>query len=177
MPTADQNVQDILHRLTNLEKHNRRLKHAGLALVVLAVGGLMMGQAGSTKTIEAEKIILRDGKGHVRIQLDARCLVPPQGPQDSLVETPSITLYGENLTPKLSLTLEQQGPELRITDEKGFPRTILSQSLLEIRDSAGYRTQLGSGAPEAENSGRAQHMSTASLVFFGKGDKVIWSAP
>jgi hypothetical protein len=139
MSFQDPNVEVISERVMKVEKQNGRIKCAGMALPVLAGSALLMGQTASKKTVEAEKIIQRDSQGHVRIQFEADRKIPANPFQDKLVEVPAITLYGENLAPKMLLTVGQNGPDLKITDEKGFPRTILGQSALEVLDREGHR--------------------------------------
>jgi hypothetical protein len=177
MSIHDPSVELILKRLTKVEKQNRRMKCAGMALLALACCALLMGQTSSKRTVEAEKIILRDSQGHVRIQLEAGRKGPANPFQDKLVEVPAITLYGENLAPKMMLTVGQNGPELTITDEKGFTRTILGQSALEVRDREGHSAVLGSTLQGNAKAPQGRPPTAASLVLFGKKNKVIWSAP
>lgn len=80
-PDAPQVVQ-LVSRVEKLEKQNRRFKQLGLG-VSLALGTvLVMGQArpqttprttspASSQTLEAEKLILRDAQGRIRVQIDA----------------------------------------------------------------------------------------------------------
>jgi hypothetical protein len=56
---------DILHRLSRLERQNRRLKIGGLATLAAVAGLLVMGATESPRVVEAEKFILNDGNGKV----------------------------------------------------------------------------------------------------------------
>jgi hypothetical protein len=47
----------IEERLERLERQNQNLKRAGTAILVLAASILLMGQAATTKTVEANRFI------------------------------------------------------------------------------------------------------------------------
>ena len=72
----------VVARLDKMERQNRRLKLAGLVLLVLAAAGLLMGQALPKRIIEAEKFLVKDRQGKVRAKLEV-------GEHD----TPSLFLY------------------------------------------------------------------------------------
>jgi hypothetical protein len=60
---------DLTRRLDRLEQDNRRLKATGAVAVIILAGLLLMGQAGPTKVVEAEKFVVRDAKGTIRAEL------------------------------------------------------------------------------------------------------------
>jgi hypothetical protein len=60
----------VVARLEKVERQNRRLRGAGIAVLVLAVAGLLMGQAmPKARIVEAEGFVLKDGAGKVRAGL------------------------------------------------------------------------------------------------------------
>jgi hypothetical protein len=75
----------VVARLEKVERHNRRLRGAGIAVLVLAAAGLLMGQAmPKARIVEAEGFVLKDGAGKVRAEL----VVDKDGP--------GLELYGKN---------------------------------------------------------------------------------
>ena len=62
-------IEDIHNRLLRLEKQDRRLKQLGIALLIVPGLLLVMGQAPSRKTIEANEFLLKDANGRVRARL------------------------------------------------------------------------------------------------------------
>jgi hypothetical protein len=64
-----QELGDLHERLTALEKQNRRFKQLGIAGLIGAALLLVMGQAPSKKTVEANAFILKDAGGNTRATL------------------------------------------------------------------------------------------------------------
>lgn len=62
-------LNGIASRLERLERENRRLKQIGVSLALLATVMVVMGQGHSSRTIEAEKFVLRDANGNSRAVL------------------------------------------------------------------------------------------------------------
>lgn len=65
----NRDLQSLIERVEKVEKQNRRLKQIGLGVAVLAGAVLLMGQARSNRTIEAEKFVLKDANGRIRARL------------------------------------------------------------------------------------------------------------
>jgi hypothetical protein len=64
MTTQTSDLAAVVTRLEKVERQNRRLKFAGLTVLLLAAGGLLMGQTlPKSRTVEAEEFALRDGDG------------------------------------------------------------------------------------------------------------------
>lgn len=102
MCTQNAELSNILARLGKVEKENRRLKRIAVGVLVVAGAFLLMGQARSSRTIEAEKFILRDGSGTVRARLE---MEPMDRPTLVLLDTkgfPLLTLAAGE-TPFLNL--------------------------------------------------------------------------
>ena len=61
--------EELERRLLSVEKQNRRLKQLGAAALMAVALLVVMGQASSKKTVEANEFILRDANGNVRAKL------------------------------------------------------------------------------------------------------------
>jgi len=59
-------LSNILARLGRVERENRRMKRTGLGVLVLVGAVLLMGQAHSKRTVEAENFVLKDESGRIR---------------------------------------------------------------------------------------------------------------
>ena len=70
MPEQAIKLSEIADRLERVEKENQRLKRIGLVLLLALSALVLMGQAGTGRTMEAEKFILRDQAGKMRAELD-----------------------------------------------------------------------------------------------------------
>jgi hypothetical protein len=165
-------LQAILERLEKLEKQNRRLRQAAV-LALAAVGVLvLMGQAApKSRTIEAEKFVLRGPHG----KIEAELLSDDTGPRLILFQEdgiePAAVFYRTGLLIYdhgiLDLSLGPGGPRLAFHDEHAQARTewlVTDQGmLLHVWDAGGFKFTLGT--------------SGASLVMLDKDRKVIWRAP
>jgi hypothetical protein len=100
----------VVARLEKVERQNRRLRGAGIAVVVLAAAGLLMGQAmPKARIVEAEGFVLKDGAGKVRAELAVT------------EDRPGLALYDENGKPRAVLSVGKAGPGLGLYDENGNP--------------------------------------------------------
>jgi hypothetical protein len=61
--------QELGNRISKLESQNRRLRQIGAATLVVLTLLVIMGEASSRKTVEANEFVLRDGNGNVRARL------------------------------------------------------------------------------------------------------------
>ena len=108
-------VAAVLARLEKVERQNRRLRGAGIAVFVLAAAGLLMGQAmPKARIVEAEGFQLKDGQGMVRAEL----VVDKDGPR--------MALRDENGKTRAKLIVIKEGPGLALTDENGIDRAVLA---------------------------------------------------
>jgi hypothetical protein len=69
MTEQSSEIAAILGRVEKLERHNRWLKLAGLALAVAAGAALLMGQARASRTVTANRFVLADAQGRTRAEL------------------------------------------------------------------------------------------------------------
>lgn len=105
----------LSNRLERLERDNRRLKRLGTAILLLASTLLLMGQGRPNRTVEAERFIVRDRQGRVRVEIG---------------------------TPRFSgaaVGLNSDDPAIWISDEKGQDRAVLTIDGLWFADVKGRK--------------------------------------
>ena len=97
---------ELQDRLSRLEKQNRRCKQLGVAALLVVVSLIVMAQAPSSKTVEANEFILRDGSGNVRARLSMNesrsgpemVLLDEKGRSRIKLEGFNESLYGGSVT-------------------------------------------------------------------------------
>ena len=108
----------IVERLEKIEKQNRRFKQMGLGLVLVVGSQLLIGQAqpqstqrtpppSSTRVLEAEKLILRDPQGRIRVEIDAS------------LPTPGVRLIAEDGTAMAEFLAKADGTVMRLSGPGG----------------------------------------------------------
>jgi hypothetical protein len=152
-------VAAVLARLEKVERQNRRLRGAGIAVFVLAAAGLLMGQAmPKARIVEAEGFQLKDGQGKVRAEL----VVDKDGPR--------MALRDENGKTRVGLFVDKEGQVLAMTDENGELRAELSVS----KDGQGLYLSDETGKPRATlNVSKVGPV----LALYDENGKRIWSQP
>ena len=149
MTSETATLSGILHRLARAEKENRRMKRAGLLVLVLAGSAMLMSQAQpKSRIVEAEEFHVRDANGEIRARLDSTGLVlrDPNGPIRAYLDSdgltlndasgslrtmidsvvPGLSLYGEGDSPRFLLGLGKQGdPSLDFMGAHASPRMSL----------------------------------------------------
>jgi hypothetical protein len=186
----DTDVTTIQARIEKLERANRRLQLAGVAVLILAAAGLLSANRHSkSEIIEARQFLLRDARGQARGGL----IVTAEGPALELYDAsqklrlnlsisgdmPNLTLKDGNGTGVLVLADVPAGPGLMLYDRLGNPRVQLdvakSGPRLFLEDEKGFSTTVGSyftGDPKTDEKLRA-----ASVVLAQKDLGVLWRAP
>lgn len=95
-------MNDVLTRLDKLEKENRRLKRGGIAAFILIAAFAVMGQAQSSRVVEAEKIVLRTGsKTFAELGIDvsgtpALSFFDESGKRVAEYRTGDVAIFGKN---------------------------------------------------------------------------------
>jgi hypothetical protein len=174
-------VAAVLARLEKVERQNRRLRGAGIAVFVLAAAGLLMGQAmPKARIVEAEGFQLKDGQGMVRAEL----VVDKDGP--------GLHLRDDNGKERAELVaLHKAGAELVLRDEDGQGRVWLTAleggAGLDLEDHGNTRVHLYTRAggtslvlSDEKGQGRAKLDVTKDrtwLALFDEKGKSIWSQP
>jgi hypothetical protein len=190
-------LEDLQDRLLKLEKQNRRFKQLGVAALVIPALLLVMGQAPSKRTVEANEFILRDDSGNVRARLSTaeRHITGPgvSKPVTLGGSEPALTLFDEK--GQMRVTLDQE--EIVFFDPQGPPRVTLGDGLgadlwlvegdgslatltpnsLELSDNGGFAAKFGVTDLVTPRTGETHKTSAASVVLFDKDKNVIWKAP
>jgi len=142
-------------RVDALERQIRRLRRAGLALLVLAGAALLMGQIGPQrvpKVTESQCFRLRDARGEMRAELS---ITESDGPGLTLYDGnkraralvtldsdgyPLLTFFHADRKAAVTLGLSEKGQELCLYDIRSQPRVTLAASpegAMTIHDGLG----------------------------------------
>jgi hypothetical protein len=194
MELSSSDLQSLVARVERLERQNRLLKRIGLTLFLSGAAFVVMGQARPSRTVEAERFVLKDTGGRMRGLLAA-------GDENN---GPGLLLYDSNGEIQVAITVKlQSGPDFTLFNpvdkayfkvssgkvELGVPHksymqlnalpgpSALDALHLLLRDEAGYSAILGSVELNAGQAGERHTTSAASLKLFDKNNNVIWSAP
>jgi hypothetical protein len=118
MPAYDMTseVDNLGQRVARLERQNRKLKMAGLGIVLGMAAFLLMGAARAPKIVEAEKIVILDLHGRARITIG----------------TPAFAGAAADTNP--------DDPMIWLTDEKGADRAMLANDGLSFANGKGRPT-------------------------------------
>jgi hypothetical protein len=92
--TESEELKQIARRIEAVERENRRLRRITLSFVVLAAAVLLMGQARPNRTIEAEKLVLKDANGKVRARLELDSMDRPNLALLDAKGFPTVSLSG-----------------------------------------------------------------------------------
>jgi hypothetical protein len=182
---------DLHDRLVTLEKQNRRFKQLGAALLFVFALLVVMGQAPSKKTVDANEFILRDDGGNIRARLFMTVKSTMNAPG---MKTPTPGTFN----PKATLALyDEKGQVNGVLDDDSIiffkshvslaggalsigDQTyglVVSRYSVGLFDEQGFEATLGRSSLATPRTGETQMRSAASLVMFDKNKNVIWQAP
>jgi len=192
------NEQSLVTRVNRLERENRRMKLAGVLLLLGIAAVIVMGQAKPrkvAKVIQAEKFVLIDKEfGTPNATLETTesgtrglFLYGPGG-KKIIAEMstsngfgPEVKLYGSQEKRLLvSLSAATGGGNLDLSDPGTNSTIRLGQNYLIDRDPKGkLREGIGLVLYDKKNPRVALHLFSdgAFQVLFDKDGKIIWSAP
>jgi hypothetical protein len=116
MNSQPQGFEELRDRVLKLEKQNRRFKQLGVATLIVPALLLVMGQAPSKKSVEANEFILRDDSGNVRATLS----------MNAALARPELVLRDEQGKARVdlvgsSLKSAPVGGGIRILNSEGLP--------------------------------------------------------
>jgi hypothetical protein len=142
-----QGLEQIRERLLKLERQNRRLKQAAVAVLTVAASLLFMGQTARTKpvqasqlnVVEASQFILKDKGGKVRGTLS----IDERFGNSGAAQLVLYDVEGRQRVKLDSGELSFMGGALHLADEKGKDRIFISSSdalggTLSLLDSKGF---------------------------------------
>jgi hypothetical protein len=157
MTTQTADLAAVVGRLEKIERENRRLKYAGVVVLLLAAAGLTMGQASPTsKTVEAEAFVLRDPSGTER----AAWHLSPEGGA-------ALTFFDQAKKPRAQVRVDRDGaPGVLLFDQAGNGRAMLRAD----RDGAPHLT-LTDQAAQTRSLLRVEANGSPGLIFFDQGGK------
>jgi len=144
-------LREILARLEVVERQNRNLKRGGVVAALLVAMMFIMGQAKTDQTIEADTVKAR------RITADTIQLTAQDGSTTMLL--PGFMTVQTKDKDLIFISAASEGPSIQVIDREGF------------------QTALGVVSLQTTKTGAKNQTSAASVVLFGKDQKVLWSAP
>lgn len=159
------NEPTLAERLHRLERENRRWKRAGGVALAVTAAVMLMGQATSSKVIEAERFVLRDSQGRNRGGL--RVLTD---------DRPLLQLADEHGRPRAELAvLSNNTPALYFYDyDQGSDVGRKYLAWLGVSRNGSVTLAL----IDREEQRQAQLSATGPwLRFLGKDGRLLWSAP
>jgi len=133
--TPDFNI--LVERLSRLERQNRLFKGIGCALALMLLVGLVAAaqERGQARTVEAERFLLKDGRGKVRAELGmdkngVHLLLHDENEKVRLDAAvfqagPGMALLDEAGAVRYSVSINNKGPVLSLADENQKPRAVL----------------------------------------------------
>jgi hypothetical protein len=182
---------DLAKRLEKLERDNRRMKRAGIAILAL-IAGLMAVAATRPvpQKITAHEFDVLDSSGKVGITigsrivnvLDAHSGLPRLAIGNVSPGVVGVWLFEGHGSRQVELP-GNGGPDISIFDTQGRPREKIGlvggEPRITLDDTQGFRMDLGSTSTMTFATGTSQYTSAASIIMFGNGKKhqVIWQAP
>ncbi len=168
----DRDLEGLVDRLNELERQNRRLRRAGLVILIGLAALLVMGQARTPRIVKADEVVahkltLRDDHGR------------PVAVLDVTKEGPGLVLGDAASDARAALLITEDGPALILRHGKSRANLWLLQDgpSLKIVDAEGFETVVGSTDLVTDRTGEQRKRSAASAVMFNNEGKVIWSAP
>jgi hypothetical protein len=199
----DEHLCKIQSRLEKLERENRRVKRIGALAALIGGSLLLMGQAKTSRTVEAESFVLKDPQGGLRATLD----MWHGSPMFRLYDTsgvarawlwlagngePGLTFYDAAGNPMVTLAATKDGASLWLN--QGAPKTLTMMdsikqkggiglsamkggATLDAEDSQGFSVVLGNTELVTPKTGGTHQTSAASIVTFDKDGNVLWSTP
>jgi hypothetical protein len=148
--TESEELKQMARRIEAVERENRRLRRITLSFVVLTAAVLLMGQARPNRTIEAEKLILKDSSGAVRARLG----------MDSM-DRPSLALLDAKGFPTASLS-GGDGPFLTICAAPRYSSAAVVGCDQQVQIGGFSKEQFGI-ALYGKDEGSPQHGILAGL--------------
>jgi hypothetical protein len=182
MHSETMELGELLSRLERLEKENRRVKRITATGLLILCCALFMGQSRPSKTIEAERFIVKDSSGKTRGEFGM-----DPGKAGGATLTVGSLVEGGRGTPGEKYLVTLHGGDyawinLRAADSREYINGRLNDetnegALFSVTDGKDYEADIGNSDLLSPHTGEKHHTSAASVVLIGKDKKVLWSAP
>ena len=184
---------DMHARILKLERQNHRIKQIGVTALIVIGSLLVMGEARSRKSVEANEFVLLDNGGNVgaNLALNKKFGNPEMhffdekgktmlslaggGPSDNWGG--SMILFDGQGRDRAIFQANLDKPSLTMSNSKGDIQAGLGPGFLDVSDGEGFQAALGTMGLETPSTGETRRTSAASLVLLDKDKKVIWKAP
>jgi hypothetical protein len=168
MQLHDPTVQALAERVAKLETQNRRFRKFGIAALVVASAVSVMGQARTSRVLEANEFVVKDNSGTVRARLSV-----------DTTNRPTLTFYDEknHISASLGggdepfLTLFRAGTNEVV--QLGANRAFYGLGLYEKEIRAGLSVQSGNAGLELfDESGKPRvsiesNKNTGEFILLG----------
>jgi hypothetical protein len=171
MNPQDRELSVIFARLDVLERQNRRFKRAGATIVLLAVSAtLLMGQARTTKVLEANEFVLKDASGKVRARLGIGVTglqLPSHAPSDLA----SLQLYDSAAKPMARLMAATDDGGLTLgPSSAGMPAIVM-----DVNQKSALQTLNAGAAATRRIMYLGADPTRTSIILKNAND--VWTAP
>jgi hypothetical protein len=202
MSRQPMSLESLQESVLELQRENRlykRLGAAGLAVLALLI---VMGQAPARKTVEANEIVVKDSAGNVRVRIgvdpsnnaaelwlqtpngdkgaslsDSGLLLKQNGVVRTVVESGDLSLANSHGQANIKLSAADDAErDLFIEGSTGY-LSYLPGHALEVSDSDGYETSIGSSEIRGATTADAHQTNAAAIVLTDPDKKVLWKAP
>jgi hypothetical protein len=167
---------DLQRRIARLERSQRRLQLAALALFAALAAFFSLGMSGS-EIIRAKALHLMDDEGNLRVLINARAGVSlldeqkrPRAVLSVDREGPGLALYGTTSQVGTILNVNQSGPALAMRDNAGHTRALLAAV------DQGPALIL-SDANERERAVMTVQHTGPALSLMNESGRPLWRAP
>ncbi|MHB8485453.1 MAG: hypothetical protein ACYDCM_06965 [Candidatus Acidiferrales bacterium] len=204
MDAATCDLRSLCDRVERLEKQNRRMRLFCALFVLTPVLVIAACQSRLASTVEAQKFILRDKSGKVRVDIETSYdfgqkgnpvihLFDENGKELTTIGAGVLNISGKGesavlLDDRLQFDSDPVGTEARL-DASGDSPTIMligkggevildsSNPSVAVTQEDKFQAVLGSTHLVTADTGRKETTSAASLVMSGKNGKILWRAP
>lgn len=148
-------VQNLATKVAKLERGNRRVKYAGILVLLMIISVAIMGQATPLRRIETRELILRDGSGRVRAGLATLpdgsvglTLIDQQGAMRAILSvfsngTPTLVFLDKEKRTRISMSATEDAVLVNLADGSGRERVRLAvqsrgYAVVSLRDSSNH---------------------------------------
>ena len=169
MTSQTPDTHAVLERLEKLERQNRALRRVWFFTFAAVAALVLMGLAiPKSRTIEAQKFVVKDARDKTRVEIGLA--------QDA----PRIVLYDQEGRLQARLEGGTDGAEIRLHDASGDAYSGLwagsAGAMVYAHDQDGNELFLGSLKTGDVRSGKLRITGKPTIVMMDKNEKDIWRA-